>query len=124
MERGYSSRELDAAEIRQPEVGDVVFLQKFGGVIGEVKSVGMHGNQLSVTLCWPNQHFWPSDFQDFHPIKEGEYRIVETPAEAMEIMSELFEVWRVAAAGRYEAHLQKGREELFEKTYFFARNGL
>lgn len=124
MVPGNSSRKLNAAEIRQPVVGDVIFLKGWGGIIGEVKEVSMHGDELSLTLCWPNEHFWPSDFQAFYPVLEGEYDIVKTPAEAMEIMSELFEAWRQAAIGRHRQHVARGEEELFTKTYFFARNGL
>lgn len=71
-----------------PKKGDIVWLEGWGGVIGEV--VSYEGQTL--TLTWPadpNHIFWPRESQPFYPVKPWDITIL-TPSQILEKIAVIF----------------------------------
>ena len=73
------------------KVGDIVWFDSWGGIIGPVKEVS-DGNLL---IEWPNDSFFPVQAQHFYDGNEEPIEVVvlNTPEDVFKKMSKLFNSW-------------------------------
>lgn len=73
-----------AEEKKFPEVGDVVWINGWGGVIGLFERYDTHGKMLM--LSWPRESMlggiWPRENHGFSPVRLGEIKVL-SPREIM-----------------------------------------
>lgn len=100
-----SGRHSDPLGYKSPKKGDIVWLERWGGVIGEVLTY----EEEILTLTWPfdSTHvFWSQAVQPFAPVKPYDIRIL-TPREILEKVALLFERQRQARAKKVALQVEQ-----------------